>query len=66
MRLPLRLPERPTKMREDKIFDKLRISMPKPEKQAVRHNSWILEDMKRLIYKIVSARQEPRKYQARL
>ena len=44
MRLPLRLPGCQTRMRADKIFAKLRSAMPKPDKQAVHHNLWILED----------------------
>ena len=44
MRLPLRLPGRQTRMWVDKIFAKLRSAMPKPDKQAVHHNLWILED----------------------
>ena len=59
MRLLLRLPGRQTRMWADKIFAKLRSAIPKPDKQAVRHNLWILEDTYRLIDKIVSARREP-------
>ena len=41
-RLPLRPTGRQTRTREDKLFTELRRAVPKLEKRAVRHNSWIL------------------------
>ena len=65
-RLPLRFPGRQTRTQSDKIFDKLRSSVPKPDKRAARHNSWISEETWRLIEKSVSVKGEPRRCQERL
>ena len=55
--LPLQLPRRQTKERANKIFANMKHSVPNLDKQAARHNLWILEEMRRLVNKRVSARR---------
>ena len=65
-RIPLRLPSCKTRTQEDKICPELQRDVPKPDKQAVRHNLWILMETWRLIDKRVSARRELGKDQRRI
>ena len=57
-RLPLCLPSRQMRTRADNIFADLRRAIPKPDKRAAHHNSWILEDTRRIIDERVYMRQE--------
>ena len=52
--------------RSDKIFDELRRAVSKPDKQEVRHNSWILEETWILMHKRVFVRREPGRGQKRV
>ena len=45
--------------RADNIFSELRRAIPKPDKWAARHNTWISEVMWILVDDRVSGRQEP-------
>ena len=45
--------------REEQIFADLRQAIPKPEAWEARKNEWILEDMCRLVEKIISMRLDP-------
>ena len=49
-RLPLRPPGCWTGTRLNKIFSELHRSIPNPDKQAERHNSWILAEMWIVVY----------------
>ena len=62
-RLPICPPGRQTRTQADKLFAELRRAVLKLDKQAARHNSWILEEMWRLVDELVSARREPGRYQ---
>ena len=53
-------------MQTDKIFDDLRLAVPKPDKQAACHNLWILVETWRLVDKRVSTRREPGQDQRQL
>ena len=65
-RIPLRPPRRQTRTQADNIFTELRRTVPNPDKQAARHNSWILDRTWRLVDKRVSTRREPGRNQTSL
>ena len=51
--------------RAEKIFTELRRAVPKPDKQAACHDSWILLETWRLVDKRVATRREPGQDQRR-
>ena len=57
---------RKTRKWVEKIFAELRHAVPKPDKQAACHNSWILAETWRLVDEKVSARWEPGRDERRL
>ena len=63
LRRRMRLPLRPTTTltREDGLFAALRRATPKQKAREARKNAWILADTWRLVDKILTARQGPRK-----
>ena len=66
MRLLLHLPRLLTRIQEEKIFVDLRRAIPKSDKWALGHNSWISAEALILIDKRVYMRQEPWQDQRRL
>ena len=65
-RLPLRLPGRHMRTREDKLFAELRSAVSKPDKRTARCNSCISEETWRIVDKRVSTSREPGRGQRRL
>ena len=66
IRLPLHPPGLQMRTRADELFSELRRAVPKWDKRAARHKSWISAETWRLVNKRVSMVREPGRDQQRL